>query len=69
MIPALVIYCIKEIEKRGLHEVGKALLKPCLLVVCMLTVQSFPLSDYSRLFPSNWVFYFKVKQSHSKAGQ
>uniref|UniRef100_A0A669DG75 Rac GTPase-activating protein 1 n=1 Tax=Oreochromis niloticus TaxID=8128 RepID=A0A669DG75_ORENI len=22
MIPALVIYCIKEIEKRGLHEVG-----------------------------------------------
>lgn len=30
-IPALVIYCIKEIERRGLHEVRKKKTKTCLL--------------------------------------
>lgn len=41
-IPSLVIYCIKEIEHRGLHEVRKILFKS--LFTCTMTDNCFLIS-------------------------
>lgn len=40
-IPALVIYCIKEIEHRGLNEVKRLTSSPCLLVTFVLSSDPF----------------------------
>lgn len=47
-IPALVIYCIKEIEHRGLHEVRQASFKFLFTFHIHVFLCFVPLSNYKR---------------------